>query len=536
VPGIVKAQENNVGSRWVIATRQTLAHGEGMARLEQVLAHGAPALVWPDEAHHAPVGQYLDILERCHAARAADGHQLMILGTTATPIRADDEPMRRVFSVQPFRYDIKTAIEEEHLAPINMEKSGVITIEEFNLDGLKIGASGEYSDSDIADRLMKAPNAFEVIFDKWQERAGDRQSIVYVPSIKPPTHEIMAAIWESHGYRVACVDGSTPDDERGKIDRAFMQGEIDAIFNHSTYIEGKDLPPASCILIARPVRSPVSFTQMVGRGLRLYPDKPDCVILTVSPADAIGFMLPEDILGEPPKVRAARRSASDSLLPVFAQASINVFGIDAEIDPDDVVVRRLDFWSKTPFTWTEGDGLATCSLSDKVTLAVVFPQEQRRAEVQHKRGGDGWTQNHEDWYKLLGTYMIYLVIKQELDEINPRTGNPKTRTVVDRIASRRVQEDALEYAENYADEHAEAILAHSDKSWRREPASQPQIGLASTIGVFSHCTDEQKQALIDAGKGALARAITHKFAIIALEKARVMRREDRLARYDECHG
>lgn len=43
--------------------------------------------------------------------------------------------------------------------------------------------------------------------------------------------------------------------------------------------EGTDIPRVDCILMARPTRSAVLFQQMFGRGMRLHPDKQDCLVI-----------------------------------------------------------------------------------------------------------------------------------------------------------------------------------------------------------------------------------------------------------------
>lgn len=46
--------------------------------------------------------------------------------------------------------------------------------------------------------------------------------------------------------------------------------------------EGFDEPSLDCILMCRPTKSQSLYTQMVGRGLRLYPGKQDCLVLDFS--------------------------------------------------------------------------------------------------------------------------------------------------------------------------------------------------------------------------------------------------------------
>jgi DNA repair protein RadD len=43
--------------------------------------------------------------------------------------------------------------------------------------------------------------------------------------------------------------------------------------------EGYDFVPIDCVVLMRPTRSPVLYVQTVGRGLRPYKDKKDCLVL-----------------------------------------------------------------------------------------------------------------------------------------------------------------------------------------------------------------------------------------------------------------
>lgn len=43
--------------------------------------------------------------------------------------------------------------------------------------------------------------------------------------------------------------------------------------------EGADFPAIDCVLLGRPTKSQNLFLQMIGRGLRLFPGKENCLIL-----------------------------------------------------------------------------------------------------------------------------------------------------------------------------------------------------------------------------------------------------------------
>jgi hypothetical protein len=56
------------------------------------------------------------------------------------------------------------------------------------------------------------------------------------------------------------------------LDR-FRKGQIKVLVNVGIFKEGVDVPDIRTVVLARPTTSPVLFTQMVGRGSRIHPDK-----------------------------------------------------------------------------------------------------------------------------------------------------------------------------------------------------------------------------------------------------------------------
>ena len=92
------------------------------------------------------------------------------------------------------------------------------------------------------------------------------QTLIFASSVK-------------HAYALAeliegavVVDGKTPMDERRQIIEDFTARKIPVIINFGVFTEGTDMPLIETILLARPTRNSTLYTQMVGRGLRLYED------------------------------------------------------------------------------------------------------------------------------------------------------------------------------------------------------------------------------------------------------------------------
>ena len=161
-----------------------------------------------------------------------------------------------------------------------------------------------------------------------------------------PSYRIQreAAPW--HPEKVWCVRTET----KNIITR--RRGSVTVMGN----TEGFDQPAISCVTIARPTRSPVLYTQMAGRGLRLHPGKTDCLILDLvgasddhklaTLADLTGHTVAEVTEGESLReARARTHLPSTTAAPYLGELSsreVNLFGESRVIWPDWNGVRYAD--------------------------------------------------------------------------------------------------------------------------------------------------------------------------------------------------
>jgi superfamily II DNA or RNA helicase len=83
----------------------------------------------------------------------------------------------------------------------------------------------------------------------------------------------------SKGISAAHCDANSSDDERKKARIDLESGKIKVLCNVDIFSVGWDCPMVSCIILARPTWSLIWYLQAVGRGLRSYPGKKDCIIL-----------------------------------------------------------------------------------------------------------------------------------------------------------------------------------------------------------------------------------------------------------------
>jgi hypothetical protein len=79
--------------------------------------------------------------------------------------------------------------------------------------------------------------------------------------------------------RAVCVHSLMKSAEQTDALREFEQGDTRHLVFVSKVSEGYDFPAIDAVVLFRPMRSPTLYIQTVGRGLRLHPDKSDCLVL-----------------------------------------------------------------------------------------------------------------------------------------------------------------------------------------------------------------------------------------------------------------
>jgi len=74
-------------------------------------------------------------------------------------------------------------------------------------------------------------------------------------------------------------DASSSDEDRKKAKEGLEDGTIKVVCNVDIFSVGWDCPKVSCVILARPTWSIIWYLQAIGRGLRSYPNKHDCIVL-----------------------------------------------------------------------------------------------------------------------------------------------------------------------------------------------------------------------------------------------------------------
>lgn len=252
------------------ATRQSLRFITELA--------GRTSLVVIDEAHSAIAESYQLILDALVVMRYPNA---ALLGLTATPGRtwADiqvDEQLANFFSrrkvtleVAGYTNPVEYLIDEQYLARVDYKPL-------FYEGGL------ELSDADI----RRVQDHFDIPENILQLLAEDEmRNLAIITAIEALTKQhrrilvfaatvehsnLLSAVLQMREHDAFSVTGSTSSALRARIIDRFKQDTEDVriICNFGVLTTGFDAPKTSAALIARPTKSLVLYSQMVGRAIR----------------------------------------------------------------------------------------------------------------------------------------------------------------------------------------------------------------------------------------------------------------------------
>lgn len=221
-------------------------------------------LVLVDEAHLSIAKQASTIIERYAEAGAA------VIGLTATPCRADGAGLGLIYDELVEGPSVAELTDEGHLVPARY-----FVGEAPDLEGVKV-SMGDFNQKELGIRANEVTLIGDVV-QNWARLACNRQTFVFAVNVAHS--QALCSEFQAIGVRAEHLDGSTDNDERAAILGRLRSGETQVLTNCEVMTYGVDFPPVSCIVLAKPTKSIARYFQMVGRGLRTYPGKSDCLVL-----------------------------------------------------------------------------------------------------------------------------------------------------------------------------------------------------------------------------------------------------------------
>lgn len=243
--GIEQGEETSHGEPVVSASVQSLVR-----RLDKFKPDEFDMII-TDEAHHAAAPTYKKIYSyfspRVH------------VGFTATPNRGDKVRLDDVFDRIIFLRDLRWGIQNGYLTDVKCLRIRV----SYDLRYVH-RRMGDFVVNEL-EKAVDTAQANRQVAEAYKKYAKG-QTLIFASSVKHA--ENIAELIDG-----AVVVSQSTKNRKDIIDR-FTARKISCIVNCMIFTEGTDMPLIETVMIARPTQNASLYTQMVGRGLRQYKNKP----------------------------------------------------------------------------------------------------------------------------------------------------------------------------------------------------------------------------------------------------------------------
>lgn len=228
-----------------------------------------------------------------------------IWGATATPFRLDSGLLHEgdgaLFDGIAYNVPIKKLIEDGYLVPV-ISKGGV---QKINLEGVHLQA-GDYKPNELANAADDPALVRSAVHEIIEYGRYRKAWLVFCCNVAHAEH--VAKELKQWGIVCEVVTGETPTEERDRIVGDFKSGKLKCLVNVLVFTTGFNVPRCDLIALLFATKSTGKYVQVVGRGMRTFDGKEDCLLLDFGgnvqdhgPIDQVNPIVRKNILGEPIK-------------------------------------------------------------------------------------------------------------------------------------------------------------------------------------------------------------------------------------------
>lgn len=225
-----------------------------------------PDVIIVDEIHYGYTGKMLAELKDANP-------NSRIIGLSATPYDQDGVLLKG-FEIILDDYDVKYMIENGYL--VDIETYAAVPRNLFHkLDNIRIVA-GDY-DKQALVKLMGDPTAVLEVVNATKDHINkSKKTIIFAVNIKHAN--LLTEAYKKAGFSCEVLHSETKK-QNDEIVSRFKKGYVKVLVSVNMLTTGFDVPDTDMAVIARPTKSQNLYKQMVGRIMRLAPDKTHAILL-----------------------------------------------------------------------------------------------------------------------------------------------------------------------------------------------------------------------------------------------------------------
>lgn len=244
--GFFAGSSRNTDAKYVFATIQSLSRGEN----RQMFARSAFDYIMIDEVHRAGAESYRKVIDYFTPQ--------FLLGLSATPERTDGFNVFELFDYNvPYEIRLREALAARMLAPFHYY--GITDYE-----GLHAESSIESLTSDQrADYIVSKLEGYGLPRHVRGLMFCSRNAEAEALSAKLNERRVSGRL-----LRTQALSGEVSVAEREEAIADLEAGLLDYLITVDIFNEGIDIPSINQVVLLRPTKSAIIFTQQLGRGLR----------------------------------------------------------------------------------------------------------------------------------------------------------------------------------------------------------------------------------------------------------------------------
>nr|UWF98365.1 MAG: Hom-end-associated Hint [Bacteriophage sp.] len=149
----------------------------------------------------------------------------------------------------------------------------------FDESALMLNSTGaEYTNESIKESIVRN-GLNNSIYKRLLQLMNERKAIFVCMDSIESCNRISEFMNARMGAITGVVTSLTTKKKREQIISDFKEGKLKVVFNYSTLATGFDFPELDCVMFGRPTFSYSVFYQIVGRAVRIHPDKKEALIV-----------------------------------------------------------------------------------------------------------------------------------------------------------------------------------------------------------------------------------------------------------------
>ena len=190
----------------------------------------------------------------------------LMCGATATP--ASPRGLGSVYTSIKHVTSIRQLIKEGYLVPLEYWGGAQVDLRDVRM------RSGDYVAKDLGRSVTRLVGDY---VDNWLRLASDRHTIVFTPD--QASCEGVTERYNQAGIKALALHSAKHPERREAIVDAFKRQDAQVLVNVGIASFGFDCPSVNCIQLLRNTKSIVLHLQQLGRGMRIFEGKDECMVL-----------------------------------------------------------------------------------------------------------------------------------------------------------------------------------------------------------------------------------------------------------------